>query len=379
MKELTSMRQFDAGTLVYDTDAYDFEGWCLNEVRVAGYAIDDLTRLHEIIAYDDLPSLTKHLIARASAPRFQKMTHAFVKEYIEPLLGPDLAVQRYPNFRAVLPSRGEMRLPWHQGIWVGHGWGEATMWVPVTPAFQSNSMYIIDYETSRRLTEQAMRGQWSRARMETEFTRVATALDYRPGHACTFTQGNIHGNMPNETGQTRVSFDFRVLQRGGQFFGKPPGGYFQVPGAPRRPAAKKVVKKDRNIISYCSINTKYTRGIPIPLQRYKIQDYCNEHSIKFRFEHVELIGLNWCPVLNGLLSADKPDDLIFFSIFALPEEQEFKDRILDVALTNNITLHFANENEIMATVDDRARIERTLTFSTDWSQPMDKLWADIAR
>ena len=41
-----------------------------------------------------------------------------------------------------------------------------------------------------------------------------------------FNQEIIHGNVPNETDQTRVSIDFRMTVRGGKIRRKLVGGYY---------------------------------------------------------------------------------------------------------------------------------------------------------
>ena len=64
--------------------------------------------------------------------------------------------------------------------------------------------------------------------MQEEFMKYSTPVNLTPGQACLFSQANIHGNIPNETGVTRVSIDYRVLERGGQFHRKIPGGYFVI-------------------------------------------------------------------------------------------------------------------------------------------------------
>ena len=137
---LRDLPEFDAAAHDYDVARYPFAQWCLERVREAGYEVDDLEKLHEVLPPEDQPALTKKLIQLAGEPAFQELIYAYVDEYVKPLLGPEVAIQRYPNIRFVRPARPEMVLPYHQGIWVGHGWGEGTIWMPFTRAFDSNSM-----------------------------------------------------------------------------------------------------------------------------------------------------------------------------------------------------------------------------------------------
>ena len=51
------------------------------------------------------------------------------------------------------------------------------------------------------------------------------------------------------------------------------------------------------------------------------------------------------------------------SIFALPDKKEWRDDILNLALENNVELHFANEYLIVKDRSDLKLIEDYLTFS----------------
>src|SRR5262245_65900372 len=109
---------FDAGTLDYDRTKFRFAEWALERVRAAGYPqVDDLSRLHEHLKFEDLPTLTKQLIRDAGGAEFMGMAVDFIETYVKPLVGDvELAVQRFPNVRVVLPARPDMILPFHPGI-----------------------------------------------------------------------------------------------------------------------------------------------------------------------------------------------------------------------------------------------------------------------
>jgi hypothetical protein len=115
---------------------------------------------------------------------------AFVDEIIRPLFGPEeIAVQRIPNLRIQLPGNvgvGEF----HCDRDYGHPDGEINFLLPLTAAVGTNTIWI-----------ESARG----------------AGDYRPvdlasGEFYCFDGLNLkHGNRINETEQTRVSMDFRVI------------------------------------------------------------------------------------------------------------------------------------------------------------------------
>ena len=382
MGTIDSHPGFDAQYHDYALDRYPFPAWTLQRVQAAGYDVDDLERLHEVLPAEDQPALTKRLIEAAGDPEFQDMLYGFIDEYVKPLIGGlEVAVQRYPNIRIVRPARPDMVLPYHQGIWVGHGWGIGTLWLPMTRAFDTNTMQIMGLDESRRLTRQCIAELWDRDTMQDVFAEATHPCNLNPGSAVFFTEGNIHGNVENKTGITRMSIDVRVLEKGGQFHRKSPGGYFVPPGSHINVADASMVKRrERQLrtLSYSEMQTQMTKGIPVPLQRLAIKEYCEPRNIKFAYEHVELEGLLHCPILMSLLRKDQADEVILYSIFSLPEDESHRRALLDAALENGITLHFVNELLVMRNDADRDVIERTRTFSLDYSSPV-VTTADLAR
>ena len=372
MASIRDIPEFDAASHQYDETRYPFRQWVLERVKANGYPeVDDLAQIHNHVQEVDQPTLTKALIADTASPDFQEMIQSYVAEYIIPLTGNKPAIQRFPNIRLVRPARPDMVLPYHQGIWFGHGWGEGTVWLPVTPAWDSNTMRIMKLEKSRELTRQIIKERWDKAQMDQVLSELTYPCNLNPGSAIWFTEGNIHGNVENTTGVTRVSIDFRVLEPGGQFHRKLPAGYFRIPGENKISCfANGQVGEFENVISYSECQTAITRGIPIPLQRLKIKEFCAEKNLKFRYEHIELEGLLHCPILKGLLTEDPPDAILMFSIYSLPEKPEYRKVLLDSALENNVAIIFCNELMMMENEEHRETLELILQFSSDFTSPV---------
>lgn len=111
----------------------------------------------------------------------------FLRSVVKPLFdGEDLAYQAVPTFRVHLPGNvavGEF----HTDAQYGHGDNEYNFWMPFTPAYATNTLAL------REAGETQM---W--------------AVD--PGQFLTFDAVRTpHGNLTNETGVTRLSWDFRVI------------------------------------------------------------------------------------------------------------------------------------------------------------------------
>jgi ectoine hydroxylase-related dioxygenase (phytanoyl-CoA dioxygenase family) len=114
----------------------------------------------------------------------------FVAHMIQQLYG-DIEVyhQAVPTFRVQFPNNlgvAEM----HTDGEYRHQDGELNFWVPLTPVWGSNTIWIERTRGSYRYQP------WT----------------LKPGQVLIFDSVNWrHGNIRNSTGRTRISFDFRVI------------------------------------------------------------------------------------------------------------------------------------------------------------------------
>ena len=116
----------------------------------------------------------------------------FVHEEIWKSVGEKFHYQYLPSFRVQLPDKNQAVHTWHfdSDPLHKHPIGEINVWLPLTECFGNNSMWI-----------------------ESEPFK----LDFKPfdgGYGDFWlNNGNVclHGNKPNDTGQTRMSFDFRLI------------------------------------------------------------------------------------------------------------------------------------------------------------------------
>lgn len=123
--------------------------------------------------------------------RIKKVYLDFIKDIVAPIFDEDFVYQKFPSFRVHLPDDQAIHR-WHYDSDDDHrhpDW-EINFQIAITRMFGNNAMWL---------------------------ESVPGIKDYHPvemegGEFCIFN-GNkcFHGNKPNDTGQTRVSFDFRVM------------------------------------------------------------------------------------------------------------------------------------------------------------------------
>ena len=67
------------------------------------------------------------------------------------------------------------------------------------------------------------------------------------------------------------------------------------------------------------------------LQRYMLLDYCKKNDLKFDYELFDLEDMVHLPTLRHLVE-QRECNIVMYSIFALPEEEAFRNELLDTAV-----------------------------------------------
>ena len=182
----------------YDTEKYPFIG-LFKEL----FGREDLQKLHEN-SFKEYNFFTEpgndsdtefHKIfydrMRSGWPQFIEAYQLFVKDFVAPKIGASdkIIYQKWPSFRVQLPDNVAVG-GWHRDSDYNHPKGEMNFIIAITDMYESNPT-IAESEPGKMDFRQ---------------------LELSPGDAVKF-DGNrcTHGNLPNRTGVTRISFDFRVM------------------------------------------------------------------------------------------------------------------------------------------------------------------------
>jgi hypothetical protein len=156
----------------------------------------DLARIDHTAVVHPQPGTTDqataaHTTFYAGFDSLRGIYHDFLRTHILPLFTGDVCVQAVPTFR-VCPPGGVAVRNFHRDADFHHQPGTVNFWVPLTPAFGTNSIWI------------------ESAPGREDYQPVSLV----PGEILQFDAINLrHGNMANDTGVCRVSFDFRVIPR----------------------------------------------------------------------------------------------------------------------------------------------------------------------
>jgi sporadic carbohydrate cluster protein (TIGR04323 family) len=151
---------------------------------------------------------------------------------------------------------------------------------------------------------------------------------------------------------------------------KIPAGYFHlVPETEEEeerlanlPSREVVFNNGKSNIFYVANNTSSTYPIPVHLQRYMLLDYSKKHGLTADLELFDLEDMLHLPTLWHIVE-HRNVNVIMYSIFALPEEESERNRMLEAALKKGMIMHFVNEGLALESAEDLKTIKDYLAFS----------------
>lgn len=286
----------------------------------------NLENLHEQISPSDTNKLFK---------LFQDLDNDIIDNYIHSIVGDtEYLVQRTPNFRIVLPDHDKhgQVLFFHQGIWVGNGYGMRTIWTPITDVYESNSFQIANLDDSLKFTKNTYNKNWTYDKIQEEAVKICKPATLNYGQALLFTQEHVHGQIPNRTGKTRISFETRILLKNGDFNQKTPGGYF------KKPFSSQHNKKGnyQNAIVMPTFDGPMFSDCTQFAQTLMMEQYVKKNNIQVSFKCTDLSTTN-CTYAKYLSKNNTYDNMVFPSLWAFTEND------LEEILSSDIIIHFAGE------------------------------------
>lgn len=361
-------KNFNGDILNYDLEKYNFPEWALHRIQEQFPQVTDLETIHKTVPLKDISRLQSWVSAGCETIEFKEMLDNFLVDNIKPLIEKDFLIQRFGTLRVVIPQQektGRLLQP-HQGVFVGNGTGLRTIWTPFTRAYESNTMWMCPIEISKDITRRVIQEKWSHEYYQYFSHKHSTPVTLVPGQSWLFNQQMMHGNINNETDITRVSMDLRCMVKGENYGRKYPGQYFRHLFDWETKDYE--IDGSESYITYVGWNSSYTKHLPMVIQRSFIDKYLTKNSIKINEYTQENEYLDHLPNLQAL--TETVDNIVLLSIFALPDDVEYRQKIYQTAFANNCVLHFAQEDIILSTDDDIKIIEDYLTWGKsylDWS------------
>lgn len=178
----------------YDTNRWNFRDKVAEMLELDSPS--DLVRLHEICTHDkqelgsDQHTLWHKRYYEKQDTHMVPFVKEFVKEFVCGYFGLESIIyQKRPTFR--VHEVGNVGVgAWHRDREYNHDSNEVNLWIPFTPAYDSNTVWTESEEGKE------------------DFMPMNVSY----GEILVFNGADLmHGNYTNETPSTRVSFDMRVV------------------------------------------------------------------------------------------------------------------------------------------------------------------------
>jgi sporadic carbohydrate cluster protein (TIGR04323 family) len=218
----------------------------------------------------------------------------------------------------------------------------------------------MDLEKSREVTKKYLEERWSLEKFEDICIQNSKPVNLKPGQSHLFFQEHMHGNVNNEENYTRVSMDMRILLEGEEFGRRLPGGFMRLPGD--HTADQNCDYTGKHFISYAGWNSRFSKPIPLPMQRATMEQYCDKFKISISSYEFENEHADWQPNLEHYIK-QKTHGIVLCSMYCITDDVDRRNELLNLALDNGVELHFANELCFLKTKDDLEKIKQYLNFA----------------
>lgn len=300
-----------------------------------------LDKIHDYFSNSEVPNLLNKLYTIFRHKEFQDEYDKLCKFIKEKFHHSETKYQSIPSVRINIP--GTKSVDFHNDMFYGHGENVFNYWLPITNVSNTNSMMIIDERKSIDLLDNVKKSRISILEFNNLCKEVCRPLNMNYGEVFKFNSKLIHGTLFNKTNKTRVSIDFRMLNKGENTGLKDLSFFIE-----KRTNSEKVVKP-KNLRAYLYFSREGKEEI-LPSQKYQqlnSLEFCREKNITPIRLETELSGFDYYPTLFHLLECCKSEkfkDIVIYSKHNLPSDESLREKFRKKCNEYNITIHFVLED-----------------------------------
>jgi len=192
--------------------------WFFNELCRKDYEIERsdpakiLNRIHEYIKPDQINDVRMSIYSKLTSASWSRPTFfSFAKFMLEEIVGNELAMQNRVNVNIMMPEDKGSNIPLHVDAHSGESPFQCVLWVPLTDVFQSKGMFLLPLKKNRiavnHFKEWVIQGGREKVFEEIQDDLVWPNVPF--GSFLLFSPTLIHGSVPNQSSETRWSFNAR--------------------------------------------------------------------------------------------------------------------------------------------------------------------------
>lgn len=182
---------------------------------------------HKFVKINDLNNLRLNLINNLNSKSgFRRDYYELAKNYLNHIVGNELAMQQKINLSIQLPKDSSSLLPLHSDTWSGDSPFETVVWLPLVDCYKTKTMYIIP-PNKIKLVNKKIKKNISTDVLFSKIKSHVKWIDIKYGQVLIFNQNLPHGNIVNKEKETRWSFNCRFKSIFAPYGDKKIGEFFE--------------------------------------------------------------------------------------------------------------------------------------------------------
>ena len=178
----------------------------VSDVEILNYA-------HKLINKKSLNEIRLKIFNKLSnSKELRKNYYLLSKNYLDILVGNELAMQKKINLSIQMPKDNSSLLPIHSDVWSGDSPYEIVVWIPLVDCKRTKSMYILPAKKYKKFENQIKKIPFKNKSSDQILKFLKndiTWIDIKFGEILVFNQCLPHGNVVNREKETRWSLNCR--------------------------------------------------------------------------------------------------------------------------------------------------------------------------
>ena len=349
----------------YDTKKYNFYDLILHDFndylsQEYGEKIDKLSNLHKTnLITNDFESLRQRMFSVFRGKKFQQIYLSLGKEIIDKYYDKKALIQKTPTARIQPPKY--MTTSFHCDAWYGHSSITTSFWMPLTKLNHNNTLHMSkDRKISLDTLEELVNSDYDLEKINdvSQFICEPVIIDY--GQILCFKPDMLHGAKVNTSDNTRVTFDFRILQSKDDLGFKSISNYFDYNALENAESqnnndSSKSIKKESSRNNNLSNNrfvsySNSCNGVNAKSQLTLCAGIANDKKINITRNESEIYVFSHLPVLRHYLGPieNNIDGVIVFSTEIFEKDFNLAENVLKFAVKNHKKVLFAAEDILVS-------------------------------
>tara|TARA_B100000886_G_C20413590_1_gene488222 strand:+ start:1071 stop:1877 length:807 start_codon:yes stop_codon:yes gene_type:complete len=170
-----------------------------------------LNNFHKFITLKKLNNLRFDIYKKINAGSiFSEIYYEIAREYLDELVGNELAMQKKINLSIQLPKDKDSLLDLHSDIYAGESPFQVVVWIPLVDVYNTKSMFITSPKFNKKMNSDLLNGdKYTAKKMYAKNIKKFKFLNMKFGEILIFSPLILHGNTINSTRESRFSLNCR--------------------------------------------------------------------------------------------------------------------------------------------------------------------------